>query len=33
MIGFVIFFLQELVFGQGVLDLYGLPYDPGAIIG
>jgi hypothetical protein len=32
MMGFTILFLQELVFGRGVLDLYGLPYDPGAII-
>ena len=32
MLGFVICFLQEALFGQGVLSLYHLPYDPGAVI-
>ena len=30
--GFVILFLQELFTGKGVLELYGLPYDEGAIL-
>ena len=33
MMGFTILFLQELVFGKGVLELYGIPLDPGAIGG
>merc|ERR1719181_1885992 len=33
MMGFVILFLQELIAGKGVLEQYGLPYDPGAVIG
>jgi hypothetical protein len=33
MMGFTICFLQELIFGKGVLEQYGLPYDPGAFLG
>merc|ERR1712113_1143268 len=32
MLGFTICFLQELIFGKGVLEQYGLPYDPGAVL-
>eukprot|EP00316_Scyphosphaera_apsteinii_P003806 CAMPEP_0119308972 /NCGR_PEP_ID=MMETSP1333-20130426/13245_1 /TAXON_ID=418940 /ORGANISM="Scyphosphaera apsteinii, Strain RCC1455" /LENGTH=108 /DNA_ID=CAMNT_0007312867 /DNA_START=45 /DNA_END=371 /DNA_ORIENTATION=+ len=32
MMGFTILFLQELIFGKGVLELYGLPYDAGAVL-
>merc|ERR1712087_232730 len=32
MVGFTICFLQELIFGKGVLEQYGLPYDPGAVL-
>ena len=32
MMGFVVLFLQELVLGKGVLELYGLPYDAGAVL-
>ena len=32
MVAFVVLFLQELVFGKGILELYGLPYDEGAIL-
>ena len=32
MMGFVILFLQELITGKGVLELYGLPYDAGAVL-
>ena len=32
MMGFTILFLQELVCGKGVLELYGLPYDAGAVL-
>ena len=32
MMGFVILFIQELVMGKGVLELYGLPYDAGAVL-
>merc|ERR1719382_771503 len=32
MMGFTILFLQELIFGKGVLEMYGLPYDPGAVL-
>ena len=31
MAGFTICFLQEIVLGKGVLELYGLPYDVGAV--
>ena len=31
MTGFTICFLQEIVLGKGVLELYGLPYDVGAV--
>ena len=33
MMGFTILFLQELLFGKGVLQMYGLPYDSGAFLG
>lgn len=32
MMGFSICYLQELFTGKGVLSLYGLPYDEGAIV-
>ena len=32
MMGFTFLFLQELFTGKGVLELYGLPYDAGALI-
>jgi hypothetical protein len=32
MMGFVILFMQELITGKGVLELYGLPYDAGAVL-
>mmetsp|Transcript_27542 Transcript_27542/g.53618 ORF Transcript_27542/g.53618 Transcript_27542/m.53618 type:complete len:127 (+) Transcript_27542:30-410(+) len=32
MMGFTILFIQELLTGKGVLELYGLPYDAGAVI-
>jgi hypothetical protein len=32
MMGFVIVYLQELFAGKGVLQQYGLPYDPGAVL-
>jgi hypothetical protein len=32
MMGFAISMLQELVFGKGVIELCGLPYDSGAVL-
>ena len=32
MMGFSIAYVQELVTGKGVLSLYGLPYDQGAVV-
>mmetsp|Transcript_126844 Transcript_126844/g.224774 ORF Transcript_126844/g.224774 Transcript_126844/m.224774 type:complete len:158 (-) Transcript_126844:83-556(-) len=32
MIGFTIAFIQESIFNKGLLEFYGLPYDPGAVI-
>ena len=33
MMGFTVAYLQEAVTGKGVLTLYGLPYDEGAVLG
>ena len=32
MTGFTLCFLQEAITGKGVLELYGLPYDSGAVV-
>ena len=32
MMGFVVAYVQEAITGKGVLSLYGLPYDEGAVI-
>jgi len=32
MMGFVVAYLQELISGKGILTIYGLPYDEGAVI-
>ena len=32
MMGFTIAYLQEAITGKGILTLYGLPYDQGAVV-
>ena len=32
MMGFTVAYLQEAITGKGILTLYGLPYDQGAVV-